>query len=393
MQARWIAAVVTAAVCLVVGTASATDRWDHDDDDGWFGEERRLTGSLSGKQFVAGPKVVIDAEVDDDIFAAGADVELRGAKARDVFAAGAFVGLRQVAIEDGILSGGKVQVQGTLSGDLMAAGGAIELEPDSQVQGDALVAGGRIALYGSIGGRVEAAAGHLRIAGRIEGPVEIAAEKIVMGPNAHVVGDLVYTSPQQIEMAEGARIDGQLERRRMPVPEFGLPGVVGLIFAGIFTWVGGVLSLIVLAAGLLAVFPRLVAGASDGLVLRPWPSLALGLALLFALPVGAAIVMATVVGLPLGVAGLLLYVVGLLFAVIIAALAIGQHLPRLGDRHAAHIGFGWRLGRAAAGVVVLALVGLVPFLGGLVLLLSAAFGLGALGLQAWRLIGGEPVSP
>jgi hypothetical protein len=352
---------------------------------GFMEAPRQLSGSLSGKQFVAGPEVFIDAQVDDDIFAAGGDVELRGVRAQDVFAAGGAVGLEDVTAQDAFLSGGKVDERGRFDGDMLAAGASVELGPGSTVAGDVLAAGGRVAIAGTISGGVRAAGGQIRIDGRIGGDVSLAGERIVLGPNARVAGDLTYRSGQQIRRMAGAEVAGQIERRAYERPR--MPGILELVFAGVLGWIGAVVSAAALAALLIGAVPRWIAGASDTIALRPWPALGLGVLLLFGVPVAAPVLMVTVIGIPIAVLALLSYAVFAAVGIIAAALWVGQHLPRIGGRHAGHIGFGARFGRAVAGLVLLALVFLVPFAGGFVVLLATVFGLGATAMQAWALLG------
>ncbi|WP_147274784.1 bactofilin family protein [Ferruginivarius sediminum] len=347
----------------------------------------RLSGIHGDKQFLAGSEVYVQAEVEDDIFAAGGEVRVRDTKAADLFLAGGFVNLRGVEAQDGIMAGGEVDMSGRFSGDVIAAGGSLEMEPDTEVAGDVLMAGGRLGVSGRIAGTLRAAGGQVRIDGPVDGDVYLAGGRLVLGPNARIGGNLSYSSGEEIEIAGGARVAGEVTRR--PGVDFAarMPGVAQLIVAGVLTWIGVIVSLIVLGAVLLAAFPRLVAGASDTITLRPLPSLALGVVLMVAVPIAAAIAMATAIGLPLGLFALLLYALALATGLIAAALWIGQYLPKLRGRHAQHTEYRWCLARVAAGLVVLGLVVLVPFLGGLALAIAGVLGLGGVAVQGWTLIG------
>ena len=355
--------------------------------EGVIAAPRQLTGTLSGKQFVAGPEIYVDAETDDDVFAAGGDIEFRGAQVLDIFAAGGIIDVSDVAAQDVILAGASVSTRAMLAGDFIAAGASVELGHTAEVAGDVLAAGSRVALLGDVDGDIRAAGGEIRIDGTVGGDVNLTGGRIVLGPNANIQGDLTYRGGDDLRRMDGAQVAGQIERRTFDEPE--MPGLVEVVFAGALGWVGAVLSGVALAALLIGALPRLLAGASDGIAVQPWPSLGIGLILLVGVPVAAFVLMATVVGIPIGVLALLAY--GLLIAVgvIAAALAIGKHLPWVGGRHAGLLRFGPRFGRAVAGIVLLALVALLPLLGGFVLLLAATFGLGATAMQTWQLLGGR----
>jgi cytoskeletal protein CcmA (bactofilin family) len=369
--------------------ADAEQLAERDDDGphGHIGAPRQLTGTLSGKQFVAGPEIYVDAETDDDVFAAGGDIEFRGARVLDIFAAGGIVDVSDVTAQDAILAGATVSTRAILAGDFIAAGASVELGHTAEVAGDVLAAGSRIALAGDVDGDIRAAGGEIRIDGTVGGDVNLAGGRIVLGPNANIQGDLTYRSGDDLQRMDGAQVAGQIERRTFEEPE--MPGVVEVVFAGALGWLGVVLSGIALAALLIGTIPRLVTGASDGIVVEPWPSLGIGLILLIGVPVAAPILMATVIGIPIGVLALLAYALLIAVGLIAAALAIGKHLPWVGGRHASLLRFGPRFWRAVAGVVLLALVALLPFLGGFVLLLAATFGLGATAVQTWQLVGGR----
>ena len=82
MRTGWIGriagvlALAATALAGPAGPAAASERGDHDHGDGF--ETRQLTGTLAGKQFVAGPFVYVDAQLDDDLFAAGGEVTVQG---------------------------------------------------------------------------------------------------------------------------------------------------------------------------------------------------------------------------------------------------------------------------------------------------------------------------
>jgi hypothetical protein len=88
----------------------------------------------------------------------------------------------------------------------------------------------------------------------------------------------------------------------------------------------------------------------------------------------------TVIGVPLALLSLLLYVMLLPLGYVSSAIALGQWgLARWKSQAAGHLG--WRIGAACLALVLLALLGAVPWLGGLVALAALLIGLGAIVLQ------------
>jgi hypothetical protein len=142
------------------------------------------------------------------------------------------------------------------------------------------------------------------------------------------------------------------------------------------------LGLVLLAALLLAVQPAALARVSQTLQARPGMSLLLGFALLVCMPVAALLFIVTLIGIPVGLLTIALYLALLPLGYVTAAVGLGDLvLQRL--RAAAAAQLGWRIGAAAAALLLLTLLGAIPWLGGWIGFAALLAGLGALLLQ-WR---------
>jgi hypothetical protein len=104
-------------------------------------------------------------------------------------------------------------------------------------------------------------------------------------------------------------------------------------------------------------------------------SIGWGAGLFFLLPIGAVLLLVTVVGLPLGIFLLLalafIYTVGY----VVATLAVGNMIMRTSSSRFVVFLVGW---------VVLRLVALIPFLGGWLWFLGCVWGLGLLAVAIHR---------
>jgi hypothetical protein len=92
--------------------------------------------------------------------------------------------------------------------------------------------------------------------------------------------------------------------------------------------------------------------------------------------------MVTIIGLPLGLAALALYAVALLLGYLTAAMFLGEIGARLVGR--GELSTGGRMLALFLALVVLALIGLIPIVGGLVAALAVITGLGASSQHAFR---------
>jgi hypothetical protein len=114
---------------------------------------------------------------------------------------------------------------------------------------------------------------------------------------------------------------------------------------------------------------------------RPGMSLLLGFILLVCIPVGAVLLLATIIGVPLALLVVILYLALLLIGYVSAGLGLGDWaLHRFAAAGAARRGA--RLLAAAAGMLAVTLLARLPWLGGFVLLAAIVIGIGALLLQA-----------
>ena len=80
----------------------------------------------------------------------------------------------------------------------------------------------------------------------------------------------------------------------------------------------------------------------------------------------------------------------LLVGYIAAAAAIGDLLLKW-LRHKTAETAGWRIVAAICGIFIIVLLGLIPFLGGLIVFVALIMGIGAVGLQMYRTV--RPMPP
>jgi hypothetical protein len=243
--------------------------------------------------------------------------------------------------------------------------GRVEVRAGERVD-TVVILDGPAVVDGHAEGAVVALNGDIRVSGTVEEAVVALNGRATIANGARVGGDVVSSKAPVVE--PGATVEGETRTVRFSLRALGF-------FFWLLWWIAVTISLLILGVLLLALAPAAM-GASQ-LVARNEPGRAVGWGLLIAvgLPVVSVLVMLTVVGIPLGLVALLALALVYAMGYVVAALALGRTMVK--EPRGRFLAF-------LAGLVVLRLVGLIPFLGGLVTFVAAAFGLGALAIAARR---------
>jgi hypothetical protein len=144
----------------------------------------------------------------------------------------------------------------------------------------------------------------------------------------------------------------------------------------LFNWLRRIVGFALLAGVLILLLPGMPRALSVATETSPWPRIGIGLALLLTLPLAGLLLFA--IGLPvglwwLGVVVLALYPVLLLVSMAVSGLAIGSWL-----RSRVHQPGVPMVLMFGAGILILSLLSLLPYIGPIVTIAALIFGLGAL---------------
>jgi cytoskeletal protein CcmA (bactofilin family) len=240
--------------------------------------------------------------------------------------------------------------------------------PEGETVGTVVVFNGPVVIEGTVTDAVVVFNGRTEISGTVEEDVVVFNGRVFIRSGAEVGGNVASRETPEIE--EGATVRGNVESiaNRVDWENLGFAGRVAW-------WIGYTVSTLILGLLLLLFAPRLDVAIADVVRSRMGAAFGLGAAAFFLVPIVAVILLVTIVGIPLGLFVLLalalLYTVGY----VAGAHALGRLLVKMPrSRFLAFL----------AGLGILRLLALVPFLGGLVWLVASIFGLGALVVAARR---------
>ena len=332
--------------------------------------------------YAAGNRIEITTPMPADVIVAARRIDIVQPVAGDILAAGWRVALSARADDDVRIAAGEVTVNAPVTGDLTAAGGDITLGPQTHVSGRTWLTGNTVPIEGVLERDLYVAGATVELAGEIRQPVRIVAEKLDILPSARLLGPLTYQGPREAQVASGAVISGPITFDRISEREVrrerSSRTVSGLLFS-VHLFLAGLLVVIFL--------PRVESSVVATLRAQPGKSLLVGFVLLVTIPVAALLLALSILGLPIGLAMGALYLIALFGAVLVTAFFVGDAEARLfkagpistRGQHALFL---------LAGVLTLALLRSV--LGGVIVLASVLFGIGALTLSAYQTYSRQP---
>lgn len=344
------------------------------------GDTVTVDESINDDLYVTGANIEVSGDVDGDVVAFGQNIRITGDVTGDVISAGQNITVSG-AVEGSVrAAGADVVIDGRVAEDVIAAGSTVRVTSGGSVGRDAVIGASSLQLDGDVSRNVVGGADRMSIGALVGGDVTADVARLTVEEDGRVAGDLTYYSDTE------ARIDGDVggeTNRYAPRREHAeKPDVFGQIVWGVLGWIRGLIGLALFAVlVVLAARPVAERAAYEAWYGRQLLSVALGLGVFaVAFPIAGLVF---VTGLILGgwwIAFVWLALVWLLamFGVVVAAVAIGRWIVDALAHRSVH-----PVLAAVLGVVVLSIVGAVPFIGWLAFFVAMLLGMGALLLIAY----------
>jgi cytoskeletal protein CcmA (bactofilin family) len=390
--------------------------------------------------YVGAQNFTLDGTVKGDVVAAGAVITINGTVEGDLIAAGQAVIVNGTVADDVRIAGGALLVgdNARIGGDVIAVGGSLEVRKGSSVGNDIVFGGGQALLNGDIARNVNVGGGGLEIHGTIGGdvkaslgdpeqagpgpmmympnspiPIPNVQAGLKIDPAAKIEGKLEYVSNRDLNFPGGVVLGPitRIEPAVNPEKMVKTPTMGQQVVNGTLDMLRNMVTLILIGLALVWLFPNFVRTTAERIRTAPLPSLGWGVvswaAFLFSLMV---IFVATLLGgiifrvltlggvsgaiVWLGVVSMFALVIGFCLAVffvakIVVAIIGGKLiLARVKPEWAEH-----KVWPLLLGVVLLAILVAIPFVGWLINLIVVLVGLGALWFYGRELMQhGRPVA-
>jgi cytoskeletal protein CcmA (bactofilin family) len=335
--------------------------------------------------------VSADQTIDDTLLASGHTVRVEGVINGDLVAFGETVEVRGTVKGDLISFAKRIVVSGTVEGNIYNGSNSVDLEGQlghnlyaltqslrldnrGRVGGGVLAGAGDVSLDGEVNRSVTMYVGNGDVSGKVGRELTMAGDRLTLTSTARVGGNLTARvhNLKNVQIADGATIGGKrdievrVRQSRFARPKFYFHQALWLAAAMLVGWLG------------LLLFPGFFR-ASTQAVGSGWRSLGLGLAVLAGVPVAIILIAITLIGLPVSLMLLAMY----LAAIYLAKIWVGAFLGQMLVKPAGSAKGDWLLG-LLVGLLILTIVGFIPYLRGLVCFGVTCLGLGAFAWQLYR---------
>jgi len=318
----------------------------------------------------AGAIVSVRGSIQDDLNATAAELDV-DATASEMNLAGAIVTLKGASRGDAHVAGGRVSIEADIGGELNAAGARVLVEPDSTIKGALNIAGADVVFAGKGDSTATVYGDRVRIDGQIAGDVLVRARDVIVGRNAVIDGEITFETFGEPLIEEGATIRGR-QTVTLPSADGGGEHIAAALGAVVLFGIGaGLLLGVIMLLWTRQFVERAIALARN----QPGNSLLVGLAVLILMPVLAVVIMVTIIGIPVGLLTLMALPMVMMIAGVLSAFAVSDWLL---NRRGENRSFWGRLLLLLAGLAILTILGIVPFLGILASLVALTIGLGAM---------------
>ena len=335
------------------------------------------TVTISAEQAVEGDfyglsnSIAISGEVTGDLLLAGTDVTVNGNVGSDLAAIGGTVSVDGVITDDARIVAGEVTITGEVLGDLVVVAGSLKVLSTANIQGDIIFFGTNADIAGGVGKSIFGTSEKLRVDGVVGGDVDVKTTGLTLGERADIAGVVKYESAAEIVRAQNAQVAGSVVKNDVVLEEVNAARAILIPL------------LVVLFAALVwfLFFKRLLNKVVTHTIEHTLRSMLIGFGIFFLVPIAAAILLMSTLGILLGLTLFFSYVVLILVAMSVLGIMLGAGIAFLTTKNASVT-----IPYIVLGTSTAVLLLFIPVVGPMILLGTFLITLGAVSTHIYRLI-------
>jgi cytoskeletal protein CcmA (bactofilin family) len=333
---------------------------------------------IAGDYFGAGSHLAPGQAVEGDAFVAGGQVALQAAVNGDAVLSGATVTVSAPVGDDLYATGGSVLLASAVNGNARFAGADVEVSRAGSVAGKATIAARHALVTGRVGRQLVIFADTARIDGHVAGNASVVARRLELGPDARIDGKLTYRGPHEAVVEAGAIVAGGTNHI-----DFDIGGGFSP-FSTAAAWIVAIactFGLFLLGWASIVAAPLVTARVSMLARARQFASLGIGLLVILLLPLVAAVLAMTVIGIPIAIVMFLAWPMLLVFGYLTGVMSVTDAICGATPRRLP--GSGLRVFVLFLGLVGMLAFCAVPIIGWVLGMLLTVAGTGSLALYAF----------
>jgi len=308
--------------------------------------------------FMVGDNQVIDKPIDGDLMVGAGNIKINSNIGGDVYAGGGQIEIGGIINGNLIVGGGNIVISGKVLKNVIVGGGQVKIDNSADIGGYVLVGGGKVDLLG-----------------KFLGPVKVGARDLVVGEKAVINGNL-EADVASAEVSSTSKIEGvkKIQIHEIKQPEKQMSGRKFAFGREIFTFLGRLVLVLVLV--------KLLGKKMVSIDIKKsfWSNVGLGLIVLVVTPFLMLMLLITFIGIPLSGIIFLLYILFLSLSRMVTSILVGNFVYQKGYIKNENLYI-----QGIVGLFLLSVLGLIPFVGTMVKLISLLFGLGIIfkGLRSY----------
>lgn len=321
--------------------------------------------TASKQLIVAGEWIEIAGFTANDIYAAGSNITLMGIVGDDAVLAGESVRISGI-VSDMLLSASESLVmEGSVRGDMFAAGDELRLTENAVINGKLFLAGNDVQISGAtVDGRTRIAANSVRLDGEFRDHVVIYSNDVEFGADYRPLGDTRIVSTKELYRENLGQIPERL------ILEVKQPPVLAALLFQVWFY----LSMLVTGVIMIYLFKPLTTDLHRFATERFWKNTGIGFLLVILIPLLIFILIFPVITIPLAILICALFSISLYLSYLAVAMMLGLQFIQWFSKETTGMTYYWSL---ALGLVLIAIINNLPFIGPAFSALLLFFGAGS----------------
>lgn len=330
--------------------------------------------SIANNVIAAGQFVDVYGYLGNDLYAAARNLVINGHISDDAIVAGRSVTVTGTVGDMLVAAGETVLINGEVNGDLFAAGAEVHIAPNAHIHGNVALAGSRLVFEGgTIDGWMRISGSEVELNGSVGNYVELYGNNFTFGENYQPQSGTTITATEELDRNAMGNAPEDLQ---IVVNKENAWGPV--FFIGIWFYV----SLLITGLILILIFRQTTIDLNRFSTERYVKNTGIGFLLLIGVPIAVAVTFILILTIPLSLILLTLYGLALFIGYLLVAVTLGTRGIRFFKTEETFSDYLWGL---ALGIIIILLLGLIPYVGWAINLILMIFGLGTLISYFWEM--------